>query len=1116
MNEMRSGPFQNVRPLSLFTMLDIEDEIDWSPDHLAVSAWLEHVPFAFWIIKALRPGSFVELGTHYGVSYAAFCQAVQRLALSTRCHAVDTWEGDPQSGAYGEEFYTSINALNERRYRAFSTLMRMTFDEARDRFGKGGIDLLHIGGYHTYDAVSGDFDTWRAVLSERAVVLLHDINLREGNLGVRCLWQELQAEHAHFEFVHGYGLGVLGLGKELPALLKALFAATSDPVATARIRDIFATRGDAVRVRYLFQEAQASLAAATAEIERLRPLEAEVARLRSLEQEIADLRTARIQATKDLAVAQRRLNKAAEELADAEGRARTAEATAEWTGQELRAIQNSRIWRTTRPYRAAMDFLRGRLGRPRLVRSRVVAFQLCPANDLVDEAGWWVATGDDPYFLLMPWRNVHPRGWSLLRLELEGADVAFDPRLYVDDGAGFRELTSMPVATLADGPQGALIRLPDRVDGIRLDPLTGRGRFRIRRLEITQLSRLGAMSRLLRPYLAKLYLDPSHGLHYGRQAVDLLRNVGLKGLFRHLAEQHGILRSYTEWVQRYDTLSDDDRQMIAERIQHLPYQPLISVLVPAYETPPHLLERCIESVRKQLYPNWQLCLVDDASPTWSVRAIGERAAASDPRIVFVRRDDNGHIAAASNTALALAIGEFTALLDHDDELPEHALYMIAEALTAEPRLDIIFSDEDKIDNEGVRFAPYFKSDWNPELMLSQNAVSHFAVYRTSLLREIKGFREGFEGSQDWDMTLRAAERVPMERIKHLPFVLYHWRATQGSAALSQTAKPYAYEAAKRAIQEHLDRSGSSATAERQEVPGWYRVRWNLPNPPPRVTLIIPTRDKVDLLRTALSSILEKTTYPAYEILVVDNGSEEQATSDFLREIKQNPRVRVLGHPKPYNYAEINNIAAAHASGELLALVNNDTDVIGGEWLSEMVSLACRPEVGAVGAKLIYPNDTIQHAGVVLGLGGVAGHAHDSMPRSTPGYFARAALTQQFSAVTAACMVLRRAVFEEVGGFDADAFAVAFNDVDLCLRIGRAGYRIVWTPFAELYHHESASVGRLVGPERREQFNRECQNMRERWQAVIDNDPFYNPNLTLNRGDFSLAFPPRVAKPWLKQ
>ena len=596
----------------------------------------------------------------------------------------------------------------------------------------------------------------------------------------------------------------------------------------------------------------------------------------------------------------------------------------------------------------------------------------------------------------------------------------------------------------------------------------------------------------------------------------MIRTSGVSGLIRHQLQGGSAASSelgYDEWVVRFDTLSATDRQRIGAHIARMANPPKISVLVPLYNTPEAFLRKCVESVQGQIYPNWELCLVDDASTSPHVARLSEQYAKADKRIKFASHTVNRHIAAATNSALEMASGTFVALLDHDDELSAHALYMVAAELDINPELDLIFTDEDKIDEHGRRFEPWFKSDWNYDLMLSQNAVVHLAVYRRSILHQIGGFRSAFNGSQDYDVTLRFSERTNPSRIRHIPFILYHWRAISGSVALASTEKIYPYEAAARAIQEHLDRSMRNARVTMEEHLGYYRVRWTLPENLPRVTIIIPTKDKVELLRVAIESILKLTDYANFEILVVNNRSEEAETIQYFRYLEELGNVRVVDYDKPYSFAALNNWASTLTDSPILAFLNNDIEVITPEWLTEMVSHALRTEVGAVGAKLFYPNETIQHAGVVVGIGGLAGHPHLGQPRESLGYFGRAACTQQFSAVTAACMVMRREVFLQIKGFDEENSAIAFNDVDIGLRLCTAGFSVVWSPHAQLYHHESASLGLPTGDDRRLQFFTECSNFKRIWAEVIENDPFYNPNLTITGGDFTPANPPRAVKPW---
>jgi glycosyltransferase involved in cell wall biosynthesis len=575
----------------------------------------------------------------------------------------------------------------------------------------------------------------------------------------------------------------------------------------------------------------------------------------------------------------------------------------------------------------------------------------------------------------------------------------------------------------------------------------------------------------------------------------------------------GALRvsSYGRWVKRYDRLSDSDRNAIVAEIRRWSQPPLISVVMPVYDTPERYLKEALASVVAQLYSNWELCIADDASTARHVKAVLAAYATNDSRIKVVLRPTNGGISEATNSAVDVATGEYIAFLDHDDVLPEHALYMVAYEITRDPELDLIYSDEDKISGHGRRYDPHFKSDWNSDLFLGQNMISHLGVYRTSLVREVGRLRSEFDGSQDYDLALRIVERIEPQRIRHIPHILYHWRAAPGSAARSASEKPHALEAARKAVADHLRRSAIPANVA--IVPGspFLQISYEL-DCEPLVSVIIPTKDRKDLLSRCVSGVLERTRYENLELLIIDNRSEMSETRAYLAEIAANPRVRVLRYDHPFNFSLINNWAASQAAGEVLLFLNNDTEVIGPDWLRHLVANACRAEVGAVGAKLIYPSGRVQHAGVILGMGGVAGHFHLGCQRHDPGYFGRAALQQNLSAVTAACVAIRRSVFDEIDGFNGN-LRVALNDVDFCLRIRQRGYLIVWTPLAELYHHERASRGSDLVSARHREFSQEVAYMRAKWGWTLDHDPYFSPNLSLRHASTTLAFPPAIAKPW---
>ncbi|MFZ4704270.1 MAG: glycosyltransferase family 2 protein, partial [Candidatus Methylumidiphilus sp.] len=435
------------------------------------------------------------------------------------------------------------------------------------------------------------------------------------------------------------------------------------------------------------------------------------------------------------------------------------------------------------------------------------------------------------------------------------------------------------------------------------------------------------------------------------------------------------------------------------------------------------LNLAIESVRAQLYTHWELCIADDASTNGEVKTALDQWAKLDRRIRVEFRPENGHISRASNTALTMARGEFVALLDHDDKLPEYALYYVAKAIEENPDAGILYSDEDKLDEQENRFGPYFKPDWNYELFLGQNLISHFGVYRRSLLNEIGGFRAGFEGSQDHDLALRCIERLQAHQIIHIPRVLYHWRVHEDSTASSIEAKPYALTAGVQAVNEHLMRSCPGAKAELNQRFSNYRVRFPLPETLPRVAIIIPSRNRLDLIRPCIEGILTKTDYRQYEILVVDNNSDDANVLQYLRSLETANKIRVLRDERPFNYSALNNAAVAKTDAEFVLLLNNDVVVISPDWLGEMVAVASRPGIGAVGARLWFPDDTLQHGGVLLGLEDVAAHAHLGLQKDNPGYCGRASLMQSMSAVTAACLLIRRSIYLKVGGFDEENLAV---------------------------------------------------------------------------------------------
>ncbi len=530
------------------------------------------------------------------------------------------------------------------------------------------------------------------------------------------------------------------------------------------------------------------------------------------------------------------------------------------------------------------------------------------------------------------------------------------------------------------------------------------------------------------------------------------------------------------------------------------HKPLISIVMPVYNVDVRWLTAAIESVRKQIYSNWQLCIADDCST--HKETLNYLHDLHDERIKVVFLEKNQGIASASNAALALAVGDFIALLDNDDELTPDALYEVVKAIN-EHDPDLIYSDEDKLTVEGQRVDPHFKPDYSPDLMLSTNYICHLGVYRRDFVEKIGGFRQGYEGAQDYDFVLRFLEKT--QRVHHIPKVLYHWRMIPGSTAAQFSSKNHALRAGQKALEDALERRGIKGQILLTPYPGFYRVRRDIISRS-LISIVIPFHDQPELLSDCLDSILEKTTYPDFEIIGVSNNSKKRETFELMnRYSRRDRRIRFLSYDFPFNYSAINNYAAQQVSGEHLLLLNNDITVISPDWLESLLEHSQRPEVGAVGAKLYYPDNTVQHAGVIMGVGGVAGHSHKHFDRNAAGYFARASLIQNLSAVTGACLMVKKRLYDELGGLDEKNLAIAFNDVDFCLRLRESGYLNIFTPYCELYHHESKSRGEEDTPEKKRRFTSEVNYMLRRHAKILESgDPYYNPNLTLHSDDFGLA------------
>ncbi len=570
--------------------------------------------------------------------------------------------------------------------------------------------------------------------------------------------------------------------------------------------------------------------------------------------------------------------------------------------------------------------------------------------------------------------------------------------------------------------------------------------------------------------------------------------------------------AYRYWTQRYDTLSDSDRAAIGAHIESFQRRPLISIVMPTYETPERLLREAIGSIRAQLYDNWELCVADDASPSPNVTRLLVEYAALDKRVRFMRRDTNGNIALASNSALKLATGEFVALMDHDDLLPAHALYEVAALIDQFPDADLVYSDEDKISDDGIRFEPYFKTDWNPELFLGHNMVSHFGVYRRALIETIGGFRAGFEGSQDYDLALRAAAATSASKIHHISSVLYHWRQSKGNRSFSNTQLDRCIRAARRAKADYLATRGVNARILQCETsPSWEEARRLPPDPTPLVTAIVPARPAPARLRACLQGLLWRTDYAPLQIIVSVPSTLDKATRETLRGFEADACVGVV-ESADARWPALVNAGAAQARGDILAIVDPDTEPRGIDWLTQLVALAVDEENGVIGPKLLHERDKLRGAGLVLGLNGVAAPAFRNWREREPGYYGRAVLCSNVSALSEACLVVRRKLFEDVGGMNARELGAAHANIDFCLRLAAKGKRNVWMPQAVLSHDHRSREAAIEAPGAAAMAAADAF-MARHWGALLANDPYYNPNLSLTGSGFELAFPPRRHKPW---
>jgi O-antigen biosynthesis protein len=707
----------------------------------------------------------------------------------------------------------------------------------------------------------------------------------------------------------------------------------------------------------------------------------------------------------------------------------------------------------------------------------------------------WEVVGPEPLLALVPVSRGALRGGDLrLDLEMSATGGVLGAALLLDTGGGFVDGRHIPLPPLDGGKLTAVVTLSRPTDAIGFAPGALKS-FRLGGLSAHELSGAGAVLAHALPQARRQLHNPIEFLRLFGRAARLLRYRGLKGVVERLrrgTERQVADEGYEGWARRYGSLNPAQRTQL-ETTLGAGQSSSFSVLLTRGPSSEGELWRSLAALKSQVYPNWELCMSADAPA--EERELVQGAFAST-RLRWVPVND----------VLSGARSDFVVRLAPGDALSGDALLTIAAEFARNPRLALIYTDSDSEDMSGQR-APAFKPNWSPELLHSLNYIGRAAFFRTASVRALGGWHAGPADVSQHQLLLRYTADLAKERIAHLPMVLVHLR---------QEYAPTAEEvlAGVGMLQEVLNVAGTPAHAEAGRAPGTYRVRYSVPKPSPPVTVVIPTRDRLALLTRCIHSVQELTTYRPLEILVVDNDSRKRETRAFLQKLEEEGAARVLRYPHPFNFSAMNNLAARSAGGELLCFLNNDVEAFDPDWLTEMVGLAIQPGVGAVGAKLLYPDNTVQHAGTVAGLFGVAAHGYLREPRRADGYLFQLQTTREVSAVTAACMVVRRELFLEVGGFDETDLAVAFNDVDLCFKLLRAGYRNLWTPYAELYHRESASRGNDERGADRRRFLREEAVMRERWADLIRGDPYYSPNLSLDSNTPTPAWPPRFVPPWI--
>lgn len=696
--------------------------------------------------------------------------------------------------------------------------------------------------------------------------------------------------------------------------------------------------------------------------------------------------------------------------------------------------------------------------------------------------GVFRAICDDPQLIFK--KSLHS-GWYLIHVNLSCA-ADKNAKIYYAENYIFNETNTLDISFKSGRDYKRLVYIDKPCTNIRFDPCEVSQDIKINHFSISRVFDFYAKNKIIKK------LSAVHPSYKGLRADAIKSITERKGhsLYDEYQEcftsSSNIDDRYLQWMEHVE-----DNSCAPSMHEHAK----LSIVMPVYNANVDFLDQAISSIKSQTYSNWELCIADDGSENGLLKNYLKELIDSDSRIQVTFRSENGHISEATNTALSLVTGDYVIFMDQDDLIAHDALICIAKEIDKNKSLLLIYTDEDKVDEVNKRFQPHFKPAFSPDLLLGQNYINHLTCMKASLIEELGGLRKGYEGAQDHDLLVRALPKLSENNVKHIPKVLYHWRAIAGSTALSSDQKSYTQFAALKSINDYIQNNEQNISAKLGRGPNTLKLERKLIKEP-LVSILIPTRDGIDVLKPCLDSLFAKTYYKNFEVLVLDNDSRKPETHDYLRHMKaKHENIRVIACPGEFNYSAINNLGASKANGDVIVLLNNDIEIIESDWLCELVSNAIRPDVGCVGAKLLYPDGRIQHGGVILGLGGVAGHSHLFEPRDASGYFEKMNVLHEVSAVTAACLAVRKSIYFLVDGLD-ESLKVAFNDVDFCIKVREKGYRNLMNPYATLVHHESVSRGYEDSPEKQMRFNNEIEIMQKKWGQLLSEDPYYNVNFDL--------------------